>query len=456
MPARLEPFDVVNPSTSEVCGQAPRFDAAACDRVVGAAQLAFAGWARDSAARAHALRAAAGVVRAHAKELGELLSTELGRPLSAAIEEANITAVLLDVHASMDLAAEVMATSPSRVELHRRPFGVVAAIAPWNWPLGLGMWKVAPALRAGNTVILKPSPYTPLSSLRLGELLAEVLPTGVFAVASGGDETGEALVGDTRVAKIAFTGSVPSGRRIAALAAARIKRLTLELGGNDAAIVLADADIDRIVEPLFWAAFANSGQICAAVKRVYVAAEVAPRLVEALVEKARAVTVGDPFAADTELGPIGNRRQLERVVGMVEGAVAKGASVLCGGRMDGPGYYFAPMIVTGVSEGVALVDDEQFGPVLPILPFTEVDEAIDRANSTIYGLGGSVWTSDVERGMALAMRLDCGTAWVNQHFAIHPSAPFGGHKQSGLGYEGGLQGFHEYTQLQVLNAAVTS
>jgi acyl-CoA reductase-like NAD-dependent aldehyde dehydrogenase len=338
--------------------------------------------------------------------------------------------------------------------VHRRPLGVVAAITPWNFPIILAVWKIAPALLAGNTVVIKPSPFTPLSTLALGETLRGSLPPGVLNVVSGGDDLGKWMTSHPVPRKISFTGSIETGKHVAASAAPDLKRLTLELGGNDAAIVLPDVDPAAIADKLFWGAFENTGQVCSAIKRVFVHEDQYAATIEALAERARSVVVGDGFDAKTELGPLNNRPQFERVQELVSDAIDAGATVSAGGSArEGGGYFFEPTILSDVGEGVRIVDEEQFGPALPVLRYREVDDAIERANGTMFGLSGSVWSNDRERATELAGKLECGTAWVNQHLQIVPHAPFGGAKWSGIGVENGPWGLYGFTEARTINIA---
>jgi acyl-CoA reductase-like NAD-dependent aldehyde dehydrogenase len=302
--------------------------------------------------------------------------------------------------------------------------------------------------------VLKPSPFTPLSSLRLGEILRDVLPPGVFNVVSGGDELGAWVTSHPAVRKISFTGSIETGKKIALAAAPDLKRMTLELGGNDAAIVLPDVDPKAVADKLFWGAFENSGQICSAIKRLYVHESIYRPLVQELAERAKAVKLGDGLEPDVQLGPVNNQPQFRRVIELVDEARAAGGKVHAGGTpFEGGGYFYPPTLVTDVAEGVRLVDEEQFGPALPVISYRDVDDAIERANATHYGLSGSVWTRDAARGAELAARLECGTAWVNQHLAILPFTPFGGAKWSGIGVENGQWGLLGFTEIQVMNVA---
>jgi acyl-CoA reductase-like NAD-dependent aldehyde dehydrogenase len=339
-----------------------------------------------------------------------------------------------------------------RIEIRRKPLGVVAAITPWNYPIMLGMWKIAPALLSGNTIVLKPSPYTPITTLMLGEILRDIVPPGVLNVVSGGDELGSWMTSHPTPRKISFTGSVETGKKVAAAAAPDLKRVTLELGGNDAAIVLSDVDLGSVAPKIFWGAMENSGQICSAIKRVYVPEQMYAPMLEMLGELAKGVKVGNGLEPGTQLGPINNRPQFERVTELVEDAKKHGAKIVSGGsRVGSEGYFFAPTIVGNISDGVRLVDEEQFGPALPIIPYKDVDDAVRRANATHYGLSGSVWSKDSNRGAEVAAQLECGSAWVNQHLAIAPNLPFGGAKWSGIGVENGPWGLLGFTEIQVVN-----
>jgi acyl-CoA reductase-like NAD-dependent aldehyde dehydrogenase len=446
-------FGVINPATGEVFAQAPECTREQLDAALESAHKAQLSWKTDAAARTGALLAAADAVDAAAKELGPLLTAEQGKPVAQAIGEAKGVALWLRHFAKLDLPREVI-QDDERVfaEVVRRPVGVVAAITPWNFPLSMAAWKFAPALRAGNTVVVKPSPYTPLATLRLGEVLRDALPPGVLNIVSGGDELGGWMTSHPLVRKISFTGSVATGKKVAAAAAPDLKRVTLELGGNDPAIVLDDVDTEKVAEKLFWSAFRNSGQVCIAVKRVYVPERLHDDLVEALAAKARAAKVDDGMAEGTDLGPINNKPQFERVSELVSDALSNGATAVAGGGpLDRPGYFFAPTVLTGVSDGTRIVDEEQFGPALPVIPYRDVDDALARANATTFGLGGSVWSADPDRAADVAERLETGTAWVNTHAALAPHQPFGGAKWSGIGVENGSWGLLGYTEIQVVH-----
>ncbi|HVP29897.1 MAG TPA: aldehyde dehydrogenase family protein [Myxococcota bacterium] len=453
--AGAKTFGVINPATGAVFTQAPDCSKSQLDQAMEAANAAFKSWQRDEAKRRQVLLDCAEAIKKNTPELAKVLTQEQGKPLARAMEECIGAAVWLQVTAGLKIPVDLIQDgSPARVEVRRKPYGVVGAITPWNFPLLLAVWKIAPALLAGNTIVLKPSPFTPLSSLKLGEVLRDVVPAGVVNIVSGGDELGKWVSEHPIVRKISFTGSVATGKKIAISAAPDLKRVTLELGGNDAAIVLPDVDPAKAAEKLFWGAFTNSGQVCSAIKRLYVHESIYDKMVDAISAIAKGVKMGDGLAADTLLGPINNKPQFERVRELVEDAKRAGARIRTGGMVrSGGGYFYEPTIITGISDGVRLVDEEQFGPALPILPFRDVEDAIERANATHFGLSGSVWTNDVDKGRELVMRLDCGTGWVNQHLAIRPDAPFGGSKWSGVGYENGPYGLAAYTQLQTVNTA---
>ncbi|MFI6323024.1 aldehyde dehydrogenase family protein [Nonomuraea sp. NPDC050556] len=450
-----ETFGVVNPATGEVHAQAPSCDRDQLDQAMSAAASAYTTWRRDEAERRKALHAAGDLLMAKAAELAPILTAEQGKPLQDATFEVIGAGIWLKHFADLEMPREVIQDdSRALVEVVRRPMGVVAAITPWNYPLILACWKIAPALLAGNTMVLKPSPYTPLSTLAMGTLLAEVLPPGVLNVVSGGDALGGWMTAHPVPRKISFTGSVATGKKVAASAAPDLKRLTLELGGNDPAILLDDVDPAAVAAKLFAGAFQNNGQVCSAIKRVYVPERLYEPVVEALAAHARAAKVGDGMAEGVQFGPINNRPQFDRVSELVADALAHGARAAAGGRpVDGPGYFFEPTILAGVSDGARIVDEEQFGPALPVVAYRSVDEAIDRANGTHFGLSGSVWGTDTDRAAEVAERLECGTAWVNTHLALSPGQPFGGFKWSGVGVENGTWGLLGFTELQVIHRA---
>lgn len=447
-------FDVLNPATEAVVTSAPLASEAQLDQAVSAAAEAFKSWQHSShAERRAAMHRIADRIEANADELAEIIVQEQGKPMFLAQAEVGGAVAWSRYNADLEIPVKVIEDSDNkRIEAHHKPLGVVGSITPWNWPLMIAIWHIMPALRTGNTVVCKPSEYTPLNTLRLIEIMNEELPDGVVNVVTGRGEIGGAMSAHPGINKIVFTGSTPTGQRIMSSAAGNLKRLTLELGGNDAAIVLPDADVDAIAEGIFQTAFINMGQTCAALKRLYVHDDIYEALCEKLAQIANAQTVGNGLEAGTTFGPIQNANQFRIVSELVEDAKANGARILSGGEpLAGNGYFFPPTIVADISDGSRLVDEEQFGPVLPVIRYRDTEDALRRANAASVGLGGSVWSADTEQAAALASRLECGTAWINGHAEVLPHAPFGGCKMSGFGVEFGEEGLLEYTALQIIN-----
>lgn len=447
-----ESFDVVNPATGVVFGHAPSATADHVDAAMRAAATAQLRWAVDEGARRTALRGIADVLMSNIDLLSRTLTAEMGRPLAGSRSEIEMSAAWARYYAELDTSPEtIQDDSKARAVVRPRPLGVVAAITPWNFPISLAMWKLAPALLAGNTVVLKPSPFTPLTTLQLGQLLQPVLPQGVLNVLTGPDPLGALLTSHPVPAKVAFTGSVATGMKVAAAAAADLKRVTLELGGNDAAIVLDDVDLTEVVPRLFWDAFYNTGQICCAVKRVYAPASRYQEVVDALAEYAGSLRIGNGLEDGVDLGPLNNAPQLEKVEGFVNDAVSRGATIATGGtKPDMPGFFYTPTILAGAKAGMAIVEEEQFGPALPVVSYRTVDEALAMANNSRLGLNGSVWTADLDRGAEVAARLSVGTALINAGSAPEPHLPFGGVGWSGLGRENGRWGYESFSELQTI------
>ncbi|WP_371627801.1 aldehyde dehydrogenase family protein [Streptomyces sp. NBC_01116] len=441
---RGERFTVLDPATGEPFDEVPDQQARELDAVVGRAHEAWPGWRADPAARTTALLASADAVEAAGADLAPLLTREQGKPLAESYAEVARTAARLRWFA--ECVPEPRTITDGRAvhsEVRWRSLGPVAAVVPWNFPLQLASAKFAPALAAGNTVVLKPSPFTPLATRLLASVLSAALPEGVLTVITGREPLGACLTSHPGIRHVTFTGSVGAGRAVAAGAASGLARVTLELGGNDAAVLLDDVDVERIADRLFWAAFRNCGQVCMAVKRVYAPARLHARVVEALAERAKSVVVGAGLDRTTELGPLNNAAQLARVERYTAGALADGARAVAGGhRLDRPGYFYAPTVLTDVRPDSPVVTEEQFGPVLPVLPYGSVDEAVEAANATRFGLGGSVWGTDLDRAEAVAGRLECGTAWINHHAELSLAQPFAGTKESGVGVAGGPWGLY--------------
>ena len=446
---------VINPATEEVLAECPRASKQQLDEAVAAAKAAFPSWAAmPIEERRKIIVKMADVIEANASELARLLTSEQGKPLDDATMEVLGMAGFFRYLGSLDLPMKVIEDSDGRrVEAYRRPLGVVGAIIPWNYPLLILAFKLPPALLAGNTLVVKPAPTTPLATLRFAELVAGLLPNGVLNVVTDANDLGDELTRHPDVRKISFTGSTATGQKVMASAAATLKRITLELGGNDAGIVLDDVDPKKVAPGIFEGAFQNSGQVCLAIKRLYVHESVYDELCDELVALANNAVVDDGLKQGTKLGPLQNKMQYEKVKGFLEDARKNGNVVAGGAAMDRPGYFIQPTIVRDIKEGSKLVDEEQFGPVLPLIKYSDADEAIRRANATNYGLGASVWSSDLERAHDVAQRIEAGTVWINKHLDMAPHIPFGGSKHSGIGTEFAEEGLAEFTQLQIINSA---
>ncbi|MGH8260825.1 MAG: aldehyde dehydrogenase family protein [Steroidobacteraceae bacterium] len=448
-------FDVVNPATEEVVAACPRADRRQLDQAVAAAKAAFPAWARRPIAeRRKLIEQFAAELEKQSLDFARLLTREQGKPLPQAAFELAGAVGMIRTWAPMELPTEVLReTDTTRIVRQRTPLGVVAAITPWNFPVHLLMLKLPPALLAGNTVVVKPAPTTPLSTLKLGEICARVFPPGVVNIIADENDLGPFLTSHPDVAKIAFTGSTATGKKVLASTAGTLKRLTLELGGNDPAIVLDDADPAVVAPKIFRGAMANAGQICLAIKRVYAHESIYDRLCEELAALARRTVVGDGEEEGVEMGPLQNRMQYEKVKGFLAEARERG-KVIAGGRaLERRGYFIPPTIVRDIPDDARLVREEQFGPVLPVLRYTDLDDAIARANDSEYGLGATVWSSNLERAYAVALRIESGTVWVNKHLELPHDLPFGGAKQSGLGTEMGQEGLEEFTQAKMVNIA---
>ncbi|WP_432695035.1 aldehyde dehydrogenase family protein [Marinobacterium sp. YM272] len=448
-------FDVINPATEQPLASGNTASVEQLNQAVDAARRAFQTWRQTTDAdRTTLLHKIADAIEANADELARIVVQEQGKPLFLAQGEVGGAVAWTRYNADLAIPVKVIEDSEhKRIEAQRKPLGVVASITPWNWPLMIAIWHIIPALRSGNTVVCKPSGLTPLSTLRLIELINDVLPAGVVNMVTGEREIGEAISLHPGIDKVIFTGSTPTGQNIMANAASNLKRLTLELGGNDAAIVLPGTDVDAVAEGIFQTSFLNMGQTCAALKRLYVHESLHDALCERLASLAKEQVLDNGLNEGVTFGPVQNARQLQVVSELVEDAKAQGARILSGGEpLQREGYFYPPTIVTEVSNGVRLVDEEQFGPALPVIRYRDLDDAVQMANDCSYGLGGSVWGPDPAAAEAVARRLECGTVWINGHAEVLPHAPFGGCKLSGLGVEFGVEGLLEYTQLQIINS----
>lgn len=447
-------IDIVNPATEQMIARCPVASEQQLNDAVAAAKAAFPAWsARPQNDRRALVAQLADALAARADEFASLLTAEQGKPLDQAQYELAGAIGSLRAVAAMTIEPKVLRDEGShRIVEVRSPLGVVAAITPWNFPLLLLMNKLAPALLAGNTMVAKPAPTTPLTSLLFGALANDILPAGVFNIIADRNDLGGLLTAHPDVAKVSFTGSTATGKKVMASAAATVKRVTLELGGNDAAIVLDDVDPVAIAGQVFQGAMRNAGQICVAVKRAYVPAAMYDVFCDELARLALAAVVDDGANQGAQIGPVQNRQQYEKLKDFLADAHAHGTVIAGGEVIDRPGYFVQPTIVRDIADDARLVREEQFGPVLPVLKYTDIDEVIARANDSDFGLGGSVWGKDLARATAVAERINAGTIWVNQHLAIDNSIPFRGAKQSGLGGELGEAGLHEYTQPRIINA----
>ncbi len=446
---------VWNPATDEIFANVPCATLGMIDEAVSGAKSALLTWRKDQSLRRICLKRMAESVMENQDQLAQLLSQEIGVPLKQTRDEVAGAAMFLNYRAECELPVDVIHDNErQRVEVRRSPIGIVGAIIPWNAPLLITCEKVGAAFAAGNTVIVKPSPLAPLAVMALGRLWSEIIPAGVLSILQGDAALGEAMVRHPNIGMISFTGSTATGSAIMATGAASLKRLSLELGGNDAAIVLPDVDIEKVAEKIFGGAFYRCGQVCAAIKRVYVHQDIVDEFSQAIAAVAAASKVSGPFEGDVVIGPLSNRQQFDIVCELAEKSVQQGAKILSGGKkLDRAGYFFAPTIVSGLRHDAPLVVREQFGPILPILSYIDIDDAIGFSNSTEYGLGASVWTSNLDEGWRIASELDAGSVWVNRHGLVLPDTPFGGMKMSGIGRSNGAVGLDSYCELKTISMA---
>ncbi|KAJ4013737.1 hypothetical protein NW752_005448 [Fusarium irregulare] len=463
----------INPATLEKKPEVPVATQDDLNNAVDAARKAFKSWSRVPwEERRQKLYAWADAVEAQKKEFADLLISEQGKPIPQATGEADAAIAWIRGQASFDLAEEVVEDSENRKIITRyTPLGVVAAIVPWNFPLMLAAAKIAPALVTGNVIIVKPSPFTPYCGLKLVELAQKFFPPGVVQSLSGDDNLGPWLTSHPGIDKISFTGSTQTGKLVMQSAAKTLKRVTLELGGNDAAVVFPDVDIDKVAEKvsLFTPpnrkmsyidslkvstlAFMNSGQICLNIKRIYVHESIYEKFRDAVVKHVKNYKLGDGSSEETSHGPVQNEMQYNRVKTFFEDIEKQGWKVATGGKFETApknGYYITPTVIDNPPEDSRIVVEEPFGPILPMLSWKNEEEVIERANDTRLGLGASVWSADLDAAERVAKRLDAGTVWVNSHFEITPMAPFGGHKESGIGAEWGINGLKGMCNVQSL------
>ena len=451
-------LEVENPADGSIVGQCPTADLALLDRAVAAARKALPAWsATPDSERVAKLMQIGDLIEKHHAELAELVTREQGKPQNGmgANVEAGGTAAWARVTAGLSIPVEtVQDDAAGKITIERRPVGVVGSITPWNWPMLIAAWHVMPALRAGCTVVNKPASCTPLSTLRMYELMNSVLPPGVVNCIAGPGVIGDRMSKHPGINKIVFTGSTGTGKSVLAGTVETVKRVTLELAGNDAGIILPGTKIDPLLEKLFWGCFINGGQTCAALKRLYVHESQYEEVASKFADYVAKIPVGNGMDPKSLIGPVTNAAQREVVSSFVEDARKKGARILTGGKMpSGPGYFYPLTVVADCTDDMLLVKEEQFGPAIPLIKYQTVEEAIARANALDVGLGGSVWGNDVAEATRYAVRLECGTTWVNQHGGLHPLACFGGVKSSGLGTEFNVDGLKEYMTIQTVNVA---
>lgn len=444
---------IINPATQGSAGSAIIPGVNILQQAIDAADRAFTSWrAEPWTVRSDLLLALADVLRKNVEELARLLTTEQGKPLRQARSETASCAEFLEHCSGLELRPIVLNNQPEAyAEQFFVPYGIVAGIVPWNFPLEAAISKIGPAIITGNSIIIKPAPTTPLATLRFGELIKEVVPPGLIQIIADDGSLGPELVSHPSVAKISFTGSPASGKAVMTSAARGLKRLSLELGGNDPAIVFDDVDPNRVAQAIFKAAFLNSGQVCTAIKRVYVHQSIADRFCECLGDLARTAVVGSGLEDNVTVGPLQNKGQFDKVLQYLDEAEKVGRIVAGGKAPALGGYFINPTIVTDISDEASLVKDEQFGPILPVLTFTDVDDVVRRANATPYGLTASVWSADRDLASRVARQLDFGTVWVNKHLEFNLDYPFSPCKESGFGTEGGIEGLKEYAQPRLLS-----
>ncbi|KAF4464078.1 aldehyde dehydrogenase [Fusarium albosuccineum] len=445
----------VNPSTCEALPASPVSTQKDVDEAIKAARVAFQSWKKTSVeTRKEKIRALAAELLALNQEFGRLLTTEQGKPTQFAQHEILTASQWLTGTCDLDLPVDEVEDGPERqVTTHYVPLGVVVGIVPWNFPIMLLCGKLAPALMTGNCIIIKPSPFTPYCGIKIIELAQRFFPPGVVQVLSGGDDLGPMLTAHPGVDKISFTGSTATGKKVMESASKNLTRVTLELGGNDAAIVCSDADIQVAAPSIATAAFMNSGQICIAVKRIYVHKDIYDSFKEAFLAYLSQLKVGDGLADGTFMGPVQNKLQYGRVQEFLADITQNKQNILTGGKIlesEGKGFFIQPTVVDNPADDSKIVTEEPFGPVVPLLQWSEIDDVLARVNASDMGLGASVWSADDELAMRIGQGLDVGSVWFNEHLGIQPTATFGGHKKSGIGREWGVDGLRGYCNSQTL------
>ncbi|KAF2147555.1 uncharacterized protein K452DRAFT_293951 [Aplosporella prunicola CBS 121167] len=447
----------IDPATQGTLAEVPVSTKADLDAAVKHARAAFPPWAATPwEERAAKLRAFADAIEVNKHEITHMVVLESGKAITTANIEVSLAVNHLRETAKLQLPEEVLEDTDERTTIVRYPpIGVAAAIVPWNWPLLLCVGKLGPALLAGNTIIIKPSPFTPYTDLKLGELGAKVFPPGVLQVLSGDDDLGPMITEHPGIDKISFTGSTFTGKKVMESCSRTLKRVTLELGGNDAAIIYPDVDLDKVVPKIAILAFLSTGQVCMLVKRIYVHASIYESFRDALVAFTRNLRTGPGSDPEVFCGPIQNSMQFAKVQDMYASIAKEGWTAALGGVDAGPehhsgGYFIEPAIIDNPPDDSRIVTEEPFGPIVPLLKWEDEEDVVHRANDTKMGLGASVWSKDIQRAHRVARKLEAGSVWVNSHFDVSPNVPFGGHKWSGLGMEWGVRGLKEWCNTQSL------
>ncbi|GKZ87163.1 hypothetical protein AnigIFM59636_000292 [Aspergillus niger] len=443
----------INPANCQPNPEVPVSTAEDLDRAVDAASRAFRQWSRTSFdERRTVIHSYADLIAANKEGLAALLSREQGKSLSQASTELDMAIQWTRSLSTIAIPKTVVSETEDREVIQRyTPIGVSAAIVPWNFPVLLAIGKIVPAVYTGNTIIVKPSPYTPYCDLKLAELAAQCFPPGVVQALSGGDDLGPMITEHPGIQKISFTGSIATGQRVMASCAKTLKKVTLELGGNDPCIVCEDVDIDAIVPQIAFLSFLCSSQICMMIKRLYVHEKIYDEFRDKLVQHVQSLKMGEGTQPDVFIGPLQNKMQYDKATDLLNNIHSSGFSTLCSNSIpDRTGYFITPTIVDNPPETSRVVQEEPFAPILPLLKWSDETDVLARANNTDYGLGASVWSRDLQRARRMADQLEAGTVWVNSHFECAPSVPFGGHKKSGLGVEWGLNGLTGWCNSQTL------
>jgi len=446
-------FPVINPATEKIIYQCPCASIEQLSDTVFYAKEAFKTFKLSTLnERIDLLRQASKAVENNKQELAELLTQEQGKPLSDALDEIDATIDSFVEISKLEIPVTVMQDDhEATVQVHYKPRGVIAGILPWNFPVCLAAEEISRTIITGNTIIVKPSPETPLSTLLLGEIIRDIFPNGTVNILSGEAELGRELVNHPGISSISFTGSVATGKAIAKSAATDLKRVNLELGGNDATIVLPSADISKIVDEIFWGAFDNCGQICNAIKRIYVHNSIKQQLIDEMIKIAKTVKIGDGMDESTQVGPLCTYNQMQIVSELVEDARSHGAIIHTGGKkLSEKGFFYDLTIISNVTNGTRIVDEEQFGPAVPIIGFDTTEEVIALANDVSVGLSGSVWSEDIAEAIAIAHQLECGMPNVNCAYGGTEDSPFGGFKDSGIGRLGGQSTIQSLMETQVI------